>query len=281
MGRYDRRVGRDQRRYRRAVRRAFTTVTFYREQCAAAGRMLAEPEPTRAETLPQPPHTLCPFARPWLPEREPSLWTPTLRPLARALRMAGCRERLPVLEVRDALLDHTRLPGLRRPRSGLAYRVLLSPAAIVASPARRDELNREAVAAIETAGDRWVVGSPDELATVPEVAGEPFRPVHRWPVSAIATGPTGDAPTLLYEPTLGYLGALVPGCRQFHVDSPRVYPRERDGAVAFSLPRSRRPTLLDIVPAGADRVAVGRCEHHGTAILTPRWPADDPPAAPG
>jgi hypothetical protein len=261
---------RDQRRYRRAVRRAFAQVTFYREQCAAAGQMLAEPTPTLADRLPQPPHTLCPFARPWSPEREPSLWTPALHPLARALRMAGCYDGAPVLEVRDALLDYVRLPRLHPFGSAIAYQVLLSPTAIVASDARRTELNREALALAESAGVGWVVGHPDELAATPEALNEHLRPVHRLPVSAVAAAATIEVPTLLYEPMLGYLGALVPQCRQFHLDIPRVYARERDGSVSISLPRSRRPTLLDIVPRGADLVMVDRCARHGAPTLTAR-----------
>jgi hypothetical protein len=193
-----------------------------------------------------------------------------LRPLARVLRMAGCREQLPVLEVRDALLDRTRLPRhhpLRRPSR---YAVLLSPGAIVASDARRDELNREAVAA---AGAGWLVADPDQLAAVRSVAGQSLRPVHRLPVAAVATRLPVGVPAVLYEPPLGYLGALVPECRRFHLDTPRVYAHHRDGTVTFSLPGSRRPTLLDIVPPRTERLAVGRCPRHGTAILAAGEPA--------
>lgn len=267
-------AGRDERRYRRATRRAFAQVTFYREQCAAAGRMLAEPEPTPVAAIPQPPHTLCPFARPWSADREPSLWTPSLVPLARALRMAGCRATLPVLEVREALLDGTRLPRLRRPGRRPDYRVLLSATAVVTSPAHRAALNREALAVVQPAGAGWLVGGPAELAALPELGAgrgsELLRPVHRVPVAAAATDPAGGGPTLLYEPMLGYLGALVPECRRVHLDTARVYARDRDGAVTLSLTRSRRPTLLDIVPPGAERVTVGRCDRHRTPILTAR-----------
>jgi hypothetical protein len=262
---------RDQRRYQRAVRRAFAQVTFYREQCVAAGRLLAEPDPTPVAELPQPPHTLCPFARPWSPDREPPLWTPTLHPLARALQMAGAYDGTPVLEVRGALLDHARLPRSRGLARRPAYRVLLSPAAVVASEKRRAELNREAVAVADAAGGGWAIGGPEELAAIPEVRSGRLRPVQRLPLAAVAAGDTHDAPALLYEPMLGYLGALVPQCRRFHLDSPRVYVRERDGVVTVSLPRQPRPTLLDIVPAAAGAVMVGRCERHGKPTLTARY----------
>jgi hypothetical protein len=255
---------RGRRRYQRAVRRAFARVTFYREQCAAAGRLLTEPRPTPVAAIPRPPHTLCPFARPWSAEREPSLWTPTLWPLVRVLRMAGCRERLPVLEVREALLDRTRLPGLR---PGSPYRVLLAPTATVAAGTRRAELEREALAVAEAAGAGWVVGDPAELAALPAAAGSRLRPVRRLPVAAVAGGVDATTPTVLYEPMLGYLGAVVPGCGSLHLDHRRVYARVRDGLVTLSLPGSRRPTLLDIVPAGAGTVTVGRCARHGVPTL--------------
>jgi hypothetical protein len=249
------------------VRRAFDRVMFYREQCAVAGRLLAEPEPTPLAALPQPPHTLCPFARPWSAEREPSLWTPTLGPLARALRMAGCRGNIPVLEVREALLDHTRLSRFgARP----AYRVLLSATAIVASDAHREELNRRALAVAEAAGGGLVIGGPEELAALPYpdlMRPDLIRPVHRLPVAAVADPALPDVPALLYEPMLGYLGARVPRCEAFHLDRARVYARERDGTITISLPRSRRPTLLDIVPPGASTVRVRQCPRHGTPVL--------------
>lgn len=275
----DRRTRRARRRYRRRVRWAFARVTFYREQWAAAGRVLAEPEPTPVGAVPQPPHSLCPFSRPWLAEREPSLWTPTLRPLARALRMAGCRGRRPVLEVRESLLDRTRLPAPHRLRPGSApYRVLLSGTAIVASDQQRAALNQEALSVLAPAGAGWVVAGTDELAAVAEGRDPRLAPVLRLPVAAAADGPPPAGPAVLYEPMLGYLGALVPECRRFHLDSPRVYARGRDGVVTFSLPGSRRPVLLDLVPPGADRVAVGLCPRHRTPVLGPGTAGGELPA---
>ncbi len=273
-----RRDERQHRRYLRAARRAFAQVTFYREQCAAAGQLLDEPAPTAVAQLPDPPHTLCPFSRPWVAEREPSLWTPPAHPLARALRTAGCRDGDPVLEIRAALLDRTRLPRLRRFGPRPPYRVLLSPEAVVASETRRAALNREALAVVEAAGAGTVVGGPDELDAVPGAADPRLRPVRRLPVAAAAEGAEGaegaergaGGPAVLFEPRLGYLGGWMPECGLPHLDTPRVYARDRDGVVAFSLPRSRRPTLLDIVPAGAEAVTVGDCPRHGTPVLLAR-----------
>jgi hypothetical protein len=150
------------RRYRRAVRRAFATVMFYREQQAAAGVLLDEPRPAPAADLPDPPHTL-------------------------ALTRRGGR--------------------LARP-----------------------------------------------------------------PVGAVAAAPA-DRPVVLHEPSLGYLGALVPSCRSFHLDWRRVHAGERDGAVTLSLLRERRPTLLCIVPPGAEAVTVVACPRHGSPVLRARAPA--------
>jgi hypothetical protein len=253
-----------ERAYRRAVRRAFATVPFYREQWARAGRVLAEPEPTPAGELPDPPHALCPFRRPWAPQREPSLWTPAPGALARALWLAGCRAGVPVLEVRHALLD----------RAGRGHRVLLGPDAVVASPARRRELN---AAALAGAGPAWVVGHPGELDELDLPGG--LRRVHRLPVAAAAGAAAGVpvVPVVLHDRALGYLGALVPACGELHLDR-RVFARDRGGVVALSLPHARRPTLLDIVPPGGDAVRLGRCSRHGTPVLRPR--AGSPPAGP-
>ena len=148
--------------------------------------------------------------------------------------------------------------------------MLLSTTAVVASPERRDELNREALAVLGPAGPGWVVAGPDEWAALPEAADPRLRPVLRVPVAAVTDPTTMSGPVVLYEPVLGYLGALVPACGRFHLDSPRVYARGRDGVVTFSLPGSRRPVLLEIVPPGTDGLSVTTCPRHGTPILRPR-----------
>ena len=97
----DRRSRRAARRYRRAVRWAFDRVSFYRDQCAVAGRLLSEPQPTPLASVPKPPHTLCPFSRPWRPDREPSLWTPDL---------GRFRPRRMVVDSFDLLFGHSWRP---------------------------------------------------------------------------------------------------------------------------------------------------------------------------
>lgn len=235
-------------RYRRAVRRARRTTLHYREQWALSGA--TEPVPTPVAALPDPPHTLRPFTLGWSPEREPPLWTPPRWPLRRALRLAGCGWGR-VVELRPALLDHRRL-GPRRP-----YGVLLSPSAVVTSPEHRAALS----ASTDVKG--WVVGGPEELASLP--AGTPLRPVLRLPIAA-AAGPAPAGPALLFEPRLGYLGALRPRCRRFHLDR-HVYARERSGTVTLSLLGRRSLILLDVVPPAADSVRIDRCPRHATPIL--------------
>ena len=237
-----------ERAYRRAVRRAFATVPFYREQWARAGRMLTEPVPTPAGEVPGPPQALCPFHRPWAPEREPAPAPPDA--LLRVLRQAGITGRATVLEVRPALLP-----------AGGGRRVLLGPAAIVASPQRRRELNDAAHAGV---ADAWVVGHPGELDALDLPGG--LRRVHRGTVAETGSGP---APQVLHDPALGYFGARVPDCGELHLDR-RVFAHDRSGLVTLSLPHTRRPTLLDIVPPGAGTVRVARCPRHGTAVLRPR-----------
>jgi hypothetical protein len=225
------------------------SVLFYREQWALTGT--SHPAPTPVSALPDPPHTLCPFAHGWSPDREPPLWTGEPWPLRRALRMAGCGRCVPVLEFRPSLLDRRRL-GPGRP-----YGVLLSPAAVVTSPQHRAALNASA------GGRGWVVGGPDELASLPP--GIRLRPVLRLPGAAAAV-PAPDASVVLFEPRLGYLGAVRPQCRRFHLDA-YVHAHERSGTVTLSLLGRRRLTLLDIVPPGADSLRLDRCPRHGTPIL--------------
>jgi hypothetical protein len=261
------RADRQARRHRRAVRRAFAEVTFYREQWAMADSPLDDPVPTAVTDLPDPPHTLTPFARPWSPAREPSVWTPDPAALAAALRLAGCggRGRATVLEVRDALLDQHRLPGRF---GGPAYGVLLSASAIVADTARAEERNVKTLAQAAARGRVWVVGAPADLSALPGLADGRLDTVHRVPVSFVehpADG--GERPVVLHDPVLGYVGARVPDCGRFHVDWQRVHVRERAGVVTFSLLGRRRPTLLEMCPSGVDRLRVAICARHATPVL--------------
>jgi hypothetical protein len=236
------------RRYRQAVRRAFGEVAFYRSQWAAAGRPLDEPVPTPTTAVPDPPYELCPFRRPWRPDRDVPLWTPDPRQLVGALRLAGL---LPaggtVLEVRRALVD---LPRLTR---RVRYGVLLSADAVAAD---RHATNAATLAAAE----------PPVLLVGPADWPDPVT-VPRASPSDIADGSAPAGPLLLHDPTLGYLGARRPGCGRLHIDTRHVHvaaPR-----LAFSLLRRRRPTLLAMVPPGANGLRVQACPRHRTPVLEP------------
>ncbi|GIJ55537.1 hypothetical protein [Virgisporangium aurantiacum] len=246
------------RRYRRVVRRAFREVTFYRSQCAAAGRLLDEPVPTPTAAVPDPPYELCPFRRPWRPDRDLPLWTPDPRQLVGALRIAGL---LPaagtVVEVRRALVD---LPRLTR---RVRYAVLLGADAVAADRCGTNAATLDAVRA-----PVLLVGPVDwpDPVTVPRVD-----------LARVADGSAPPGPLLLHDPTLGYLGARHPDCGGLHLDINVVHAAERDGRLAFSLLRRRRPTLLAMVPPGAGNLRLATCARHRTPVLEPVSPSDSPP----
>jgi hypothetical protein len=234
--------------YRRAVRRAFREVTFYRSQCAAAGRLLDEPVPTPTTAVPDPPYELCPFRHPWRPDRDLPLWTPDPRQLVGALRIARL---LPaggtVVEVRRALVD---LPRLTR---RVHYAVLLGDDAVAADRCGTNAATLKAVRA-----PVFLVGP----ASWPDPVSVP-----RVDLAAVADGSAPAGPLLLHDPTLGYLGARHPDCGGLHLNTGLVHAAARDGRLAFSLPRRRRPTLLAMVPPGAENLRLTACARHGTPVL--------------
>lgn len=237
-----------ERRYSRAVRAAFREVTFYRSQCAAAGRMLPEPMPTPTSAVPDPPHELCPFRRPWRPDRELPLGTPDPRQLVAALRIARL---LPaggtVLDVGRALVDRPRLS--RRVRFG----ILLDGDALAAD---RRRTNAATLAAAE----------PPVLLVAPPGWPDPGT-VPRAEIAAVADGSAPGGPLLVRDPVLGYLGARHPQCGRLHTDPRLVHVADRGGVLAFSLVRRRRPTLLAMVPPGADGLRLTACPRHGTPVF--------------
>jgi hypothetical protein len=257
--------------YRRAVRRAFRDVTFYRSQCAAAGRPLDEPVPTPTSAVPDPPYELCPWRRPWRPDADGPLWTPDPRQLVGALRIAG---RLPsggtVVEVRPSLVNRRRLT--RRVR----YAVLLGADALVATEDHRRDLNTAALTAavppvlvVGAPAVRGVDAAGGAAGGVPvvDVAGGVAGRVPVVDVAGVAADAVPDGPVLLHDPVLGYLGARDPRCGALHLDPRLVHAAVRDGALALSLLRRRRPTLLAMVPPGADGVRPTACARHGTPVL--------------
>ena len=84
-----------ERAYRALVTSAFRRVPFYRDQWVAAGRALARPEPTPSAALAGQLHRLCPFAQPFDPAAEPSLWIGEDRKSTRLNSSHGYQSRMP------------------------------------------------------------------------------------------------------------------------------------------------------------------------------------------
>jgi hypothetical protein len=257
---------------RRVVARAFRTVPFYREQWAAAGRVLTEPEPVPARDLTEQLFRLCPLGRPFDPAREPSLWTDdagTLRAALRALCGPPARRPTAVVEVRPAMIDRSRLG-----RNGPRYAAYLPPGADVVDERRRHALNRRAVA-VARSGDVIVVGTGGELAEVlPELtavapgSSQRLRPVPR---AALADALDESGPVMAHDPVLGYYAVRRPSCGRLHVLWRHFHARVADGyAVRLTALRRRRPTLCDVIPTGAERGALAMCPDHATPTLRTR-----------
>ena len=262
-----------ERLYRRAVRRAFREVTFYRSQCAAAGRLLDEPVPTPTAAVPDPPYELCPFRHPWRPDRDLPLWTPDPRQLVGALRIARL---LPaggtVVEVRRALVD---LPRLTR---RVRYAVLLGDDAVAADRCGTNAATLAAVSApVLLVGPADWPALPAGPAGLADGAALPAGPagggapvtVPRVDLASVADGSAPPGPLLLHDPTLGYLGARHPDCGGLHLDPGLVHAAVRGDRLVLSLPRRRRPTLLAMVPPGAANLRPAACARHRTPVLEP------------
>jgi hypothetical protein len=264
--------------YRRRVARAFAEVPYYREQWAAAGRVLAEPVPTDAGDLETELYRLCALRRPWQPAGEPSLWIGRPGALREALLLAGVADvRLPVLEVRRELVDWSRLgSGPWAP----PYAALLEPQADTGAPARRPALLLPAAALAAGAGEALVVGSPAEVTAL---AAELDRllaglQVLLRPVTRVAPADAGRAvagPLVVHDRYLGYLGARVPGCGAVHLAWWRYHVRGAGPGLTVTALRQSRPTLAGVRPERAGRARVGRCPVHGTPTL------EVPPAGAG
>ncbi|WP_067476140.1 hypothetical protein [Actinomadura hibisca] len=251
---------------RKVVRRAFREVPFYREQWAAAGRELPDVVPTPAERLADQAFRLCPLGRPYRPAHEPSLWTGDAAALRAAVRTAGVPARgVPVLEVRDAMLDRLSLgPG------GPAYGVLLSAEADVLDEERRAALNARAVGLAVRAGRAVVVGPPDALDHA--VAGLRSAAAATLRIGVLARTTPAEAfsaggPVLLHDPVLGYYGARAGTCGVVHLLWRHHHARVVDGALQITDLRRRRPTLCGVVPAGSAGSAVAPCPEHGVPAL--------------
>ncbi|NUW34396.1 hypothetical protein HTZ77_23585 [Nonomuraea sp. SMC257] len=203
-------VRRWERARRRVVATAFLRVPFYRDQWAAAGRALAEPEPTPSAALADQLHRLCPFARPFDPSLEPSPWIGDGRDLRDALALAGAPRRAPVLEVRPAVLDRRTLAGGVLPwGGGRRYGVLLAPGARVVDGARRRALDAAALGLAAEAGQAIVVGERAALdAVLPQLEGVRVCAVERVPLGQAVRA--ARAAAAARTPQTRVVGGVVP-----------------------------------------------------------------------
>lgn len=224
------------RAYRRVVRHAFARVPFYRDQWVAAGRALDEPAPVPSAALAGQEHRLCPFARPFDPSREPSLWIEGS--LREALSVVGAPRRVPVLEVRQAVLDRRR------------YGVLLSEDALVVDETRRRELNAEAL------------GRASRVVVVGESA-PPLPGVEVTLLRRVTLGHAEDG-DLVHDPHLGYFAARA-SCGRIHLLGRRFHAQGHPPALTAL--RSRRPTLVAVIPDDPGQTRLASCAEHGTPIF--------------
>ncbi|MFI7128837.1 hypothetical protein ACIBQ1_24255 [Nonomuraea sp. NPDC050153] len=243
-----------ERAYRRTVRSAFARVPFYRDQWVRAGRALSEPVPTPCADLAGQLHRLCPFAEPYDPGAEPSLWIGSTAELRAVLSMAGAGGRAPVLEVRRAVLDRRTLGLSRR------YGVLLATDAKVRHERRRRELNEPALRLAAAAGRAVLVGEREAVAEfLPALAEVETRVLERAGLDGAGRS------DLVHDPYLGYYAARA-GCGHLHLLWRRFHARVADdGSLAVTALLRRRPVLVDVVPDGA--ATLGRCPAHDTPIL--------------
>lgn len=83
-------------------------------------------------------------------------------------------------------------------------------------------------------------------------------------IGEVDHGPFG----VLYDPLLGYLGALG-DCGRWHLDHQHVYARPTSGGLAFTLLRQDSPRFVDILIAEGVRAKVEHCPRHGTPVVMP------------
>ncbi|HEX6361135.1 hypothetical protein [Actinophytocola sp.] len=99
-----------------------------------------------------------------------------------------------------------------------------------------------------------VTALPEQLSTALDV-------VPRRDLTELDNGPYG----LLHDSVLGYLGTLRQ-CGRWHLDWRRVYARQTDAGLAFTLLRQRSPVFVDVLLGPG---SLGRCQRHGTPVILP------------
>ncbi|TDP93894.1 hypothetical protein [Labedaea rhizosphaerae] len=231
--------------------RARDTVPFYRERCPVGG--LAGP--VRSAELAGRLHLLTPFARPFDPAEEPTLWTGVPADLGAALRTAiGASRRTPVIEGRRSWV-HWQTLG----RAGAPY------AAVLTGAVPHTDLDERA-RLLAADGRAVLVAGPTELAEVGTRIG------HRGPVVARVSAEQAQhwrgGAAVVFDRHLGYYAALG-GCARWHLSWRRFHAVVgREGLQVTALRRTR-PTLVRVIPEHPGFRAVTWCPAHGTPVLQP------------
>ncbi|GAA2711226.1 hypothetical protein [Actinoplanes palleronii] len=251
-------TGAHERDHATVVRLAHDEVPFYRERLARAGATSDVPVPLPTADLDRLYHQLFPLGSPWLGQADPPAWVPDPAELPSALRLTERhRTNATVFELRAALL------GGGRGR----YRVLLNRDAVI-DPFAPDPREAQAVAFAATRL-ATLVGTPGDLAAFRSAAGPTDATILPVRQCADIVAVTGE-PGLLHDPYLGHLGAWAASCGHAHLDWRRFHATAVPAGVLVTKLRQRRPTLVHVLPAGADGLTVTSCPAHRTPVLVPR-----------
>ncbi len=73
---------------------------------------------------------------------------------------------------------------------------------------------------------------------------------------------------VIHDRMLGYLGAFG-DCGRWHLDWHRVYARETDAGLAFTLLRQDSPRFVDLLAGDGVPGGVASCPRHGTPVVIP------------
>jgi hypothetical protein len=244
--------------YRRVVRSSFATVPFYRHRWALGGRTEPELVPGRTgvnggAVLPADMDSamvdLVPLAG---GDRD----VDPNRGLGSVLGPISSGSLVAVLD--GAGTD----PPADLPRG--VRGCVLDPDAVAADGA--STAFAELTATLTRGADVLAVGSDKDLARLVGVLPADLalrlgrRPVRE--LDQLDGGPYG----LLHDRMLGYLGAFGE-CGRWHLDWLRVYARETDAGLAFTLLRQDSPRFVDVLVGAGVRGRVRPCPRHGTPVV--------------
>lgn len=240
--------------YRRRSRLAMSTVPFYRERWRPGA---GQDQTTPVEELNGAEFWLCPFVRPWLASREPSLWSGNPAATRDAVQIAcDFPSNCTVVEFRRALIDWPWL-GVTGPR----FAVLLSADAPAAVESRRDAHNLLTLERAAARGPVVLIGTPPEIDAAKSWVDFALLSLARQSVSAHA-----DASCqLIHDEHLGYVAARDRRCGELHVNTRHFYVRAGVGGLAWTAVRQSRPTLVDIRLGGS--WTLSSCASHDVPAL--------------